>query len=244
MDLLLLFKAIIIITLSLSISNLTQCVGILLYCIYKIYTYYYKAKRTLYFLTDDQCCNADYLRYNLTCENKNCPHKVQWEIISRILKAERSIDIAMYQLTNKDIVKALERAHERRVNIRIIVDKSVFNKAGSLEQAMKLLSAGNILLFLSVIWNCVMQSKYHFFNSGIDVRVLDRGRKLMHHKYCVIDSKSRNGILINGSSNWTHNVGIQESTKYCNKILYRQTLIIFYILFQNFRDSHKTKMCN
>lgn len=59
----------------------------------------------------------------------------------------------MYQLTNDDIIDALLIAHHiRMVTIRIIVDKSMFNKDGSPKEAIaKLLAEGNILLLL--VWN-------------------------------------------------------------------------------------------
>lgn len=85
-----------------------------------------------------------------TCENRHCSHEAKWKIISKIIKAENSIDIVMYQLTNDDIIDALLIAHHiRMVTIRIIVDKSMFNKDGSPKEAIaKLLAEGNILLLL------------------------------------------------------------------------------------------------
>lgn len=48
---------------------------------------------------------------------------------------------------------------------------------------------------------------------GIKVRVLGTsgdGEKLMHNKFCIIDSTSPEGIVINGSLNWTHQVSNYE----------------------------------
>lgn len=123
--------------------------AILLYCIYKIYIYY-KVERTLYLLSGDQCCDADNPHSIRTCKKRNCSHKVKSTIISKISKVNRSIDIAMFQLTNDDITDALLIAHQiRMVKVRIIVDKSMFNKDGSPKEAIaKLLARGNILLLL------------------------------------------------------------------------------------------------
>lgn len=51
---------------------------------------------------------------SLNCENN---------IVKHIDKAEKSIDVAVYSINNKDIVKALKRAHDRGVKIRILTDK-------------------------------------------------------------------------------------------------------------------------
>lgn len=124
----------------------TTIICIILYCIYKVYTYY-KVNITTRFLTDKRICNTRTPLYAHACENKKCPYKVKSEIISKISRARRTIDIAMFAFTNYDIGKAILDAHDRGVNIRIIVDKSMFNKDDSAKGIIKLLlSKGKILL--------------------------------------------------------------------------------------------------
>ena len=51
---------------------------------------------------------------SLGCENN---------IVKSIDKSEKSIDAAVYSINNKDIIKALKRAHTRGVKIRILTDR-------------------------------------------------------------------------------------------------------------------------
>jgi phosphatidylserine/phosphatidylglycerophosphate/cardiolipin synthase-like enzyme len=51
---------------------------------------------------------------SLNCENN---------IVKYIDKAQKSIDAAVYSINNKDIVKALKRAHDRGVKLRILTDR-------------------------------------------------------------------------------------------------------------------------
>lgn len=175
------------------------------YCIYKIYTNN-RVKRITYFLTGDRCCSD---RHSHTCANINCRHKVKREIISKISKAKCSIDIAVFHFTHYDIMTELLIAYDRHVDIRIIVDRSMFTNDGSTQRIIrKLLEKGKIFAFCLEL--CHTVKMLLLLKLGIDVRMLDRRSRLMHHKYCVIDPQSRNGILISGSLNWTKRVSIQE----------------------------------
>lgn len=89
--------------------------------------------------------------------------KCENSIIQRIDKAEKSIDAAVYAINNKDIVKALKKAHERGVKVRILTDR---------------LQAGNK--------NSEVRELYDF---GIKIRVNSK-HKIEHNKFAVFDFDS------------------------------------------------------
>ena len=95
-------------------------------------------------------------------------------IISEIDNAKETIDVAIYSFTSKSILKALLRAHERGVKVRVVMDESGAKNRGS--------------------------AYPYLVKYGIPVRVKrGTGGGLMHHKYAIIDGK----VLITGSFNWT-----------------------------------------
>lgn len=89
--------------------------------------------------------------------------KCENSIIQRINSAEKSIDAAVYAINNKDIVKALKKAHERGVKIRILTDK---------------LQASNK--------NSEVIELYEF---GIKIRVNSK-HKIEHNKFAIFDINS------------------------------------------------------
>lgn len=101
-------------------------------------------------------------------------------IIKRIEGAKKSIDVAMYAFTSSDLAWALVRAHEKGINVRVLLDGDFIKNE---------------------------HSKHNFLSKrGVNVRVdkshLIRPEKIkgcMHHKFAITDNK----ILITGSYNWT-----------------------------------------
>ena len=86
--------------------------------------------------------------------------KCEDSIVQRINKAEKSIDAAVYAINNKDIVKALKKAHNRGVKIRILTDR---------------LQAGN------------RSSRVReLYDYGIKIRVNSK-HKIEHNKFAVFD---------------------------------------------------------
>jgi phosphatidylserine/phosphatidylglycerophosphate/cardiolipin synthase-like enzyme len=83
-------------------------------------------------------------------------------VIREISKAQRTIDVAMYDLTNREISQELIKAKGRRVAIRVFLDGGEGNGRYS-------------------------KGKY-LIGKGIDVRFYD-GSGLMHNKFAVIDDK-------------------------------------------------------
>lgn len=79
------------------------------------------------------------------------------KIISKIAKAKKSIDIAMYSFTNKDLAIAVLKAYQRGISIRIIVDKSVDENEDKHSQVVEMLKNGK--LFDQIVFVCI-----HFAN--------------------------------------------------------------------------------
>lgn len=102
-------------------------------------------------------------------------NKAIHKIKSLIRGAQKTIQLALFTWTRKDLADEVIRAHERGVKVEAVIDRYSGNGAGT-----------KIVEMLE--------------NAGIPVR-LSSGRGLMHHKFAIID----NEILINGSANWTVN---------------------------------------
>jgi len=87
------------------------------------------------------------------------------EIINFIDSAETSIDIEIYVLTSRDVVEALERAKQRGVRIRIIIERNTMGNGN--EEIYKELAA-----------------------KGFNIRYAGSFYKLTHSKYIIIDRKA------------------------------------------------------
>ena len=82
-------------------------------------------------------------------------------VIAEISKAQKTIDIAMYYLSSREIAQELVKAKDRGVKIRVVLDK---------EQETQRYSKGRYLIKEG------LEVKYH------------TGPGLMHNKFAVIDS--------------------------------------------------------
>jgi len=87
---------------------------------------------------------------------------------------KKTLDIAIYTLTNERIFAAIEEVYKRGVKVRIITDDECCKMAGS------------------EIARCAA--------IGIPTKTDDSARANMHHKFAVID----NSVVITGSFNWTN----------------------------------------
>lgn len=83
-------------------------------------------------------------------------------VIAEISKAQKTIDIAMYYLTSREIAQELLKARDRKIDIRIVLDQSQENQTYS-------------------------KSRY-LIKNGIEVRYCVCSG-LMHNKFAVIDGK-------------------------------------------------------
>ena len=109
--------------------------------------------------------------------------KAEESIINAIENAKKSIDIAMFMVTNKKLTNTIKkRAKQGKIQIRLIVDKSYDTEHQKISKVKSLLPQKNISLFTT---KGLAKKKNKF---GI-----------MHAKLIVID----NDIVYLGSTNWT-----------------------------------------
>jgi len=97
------------------------------------------------------------------------------DIIALIDSAETSIDIEMYVFTSRDVIEALERAKNRGVRIRIIIERSTIG--GSNAETFQELAS-----------------------KGFNIRYASSSYKLTHSKFMVVDGKA---VLV-GSHNFSN----------------------------------------
>ena len=84
-------------------------------------------------------------------------------IVSEISKAQKTIDIAMYYLTSREIAQELVKAKDRNVKIRIVLDKS--QETQKFSKSRYLIKRG-------------FEVKYH------------TGSGIMHNKFAIIDNRT------------------------------------------------------
>lgn len=94
-------------------------------------------------------------------------------LISLIDNAQSSVYVAMYTWTNPQLTDAIIRAHNRGINVELILDRGQARGVGKIA-SKRLISAG------VPVW-------------------YSTGRKLLHHKCMWVDEE----VLVNGSANWT-----------------------------------------
>ena len=108
---------------------------------------------------------------------------------SYLIKAIKSIDICLFNITSEQLSDYVTNTIEKGVKVRLIVDGSTFESSGS--QVKKFLAAG---AFVRSSWKPSLMSD----NFSGDKRITN-GDYLMHHKFAIIDES----ILVTGSFNWT-----------------------------------------
>jgi len=101
--------------------------------------------------------------------------EVKPAILTLISEAEKEIDIEVYILTDQDVIKALQRAETRGVEVRIILDP---NQTSNLKNVDQLKNRG-----VEIKWYPVTKPAQ------------------MHRKVAIFDKKK----VFLGSTNWTHN---------------------------------------
>lgn len=111
----------------------------------------------LIFILIPLVCFADNIKAYFS-PNGRCMNAV----ISEINMAQATIDIAMYYFTSREIARALVKAKEHHVEVRVILDKS--QEEQSFSKSRYLLQRG-------------FKVKYH------------TGEGLMHNKFTVIDGR-------------------------------------------------------
>ncbi len=101
--------------------------------------------------------------------------RVEDHIIKAIDDTRSTIDIAIFNLTSRNIAGALEKAKERGVKIRIIADSGQEEGERSLVYSLR--------------------------SRGCDIKSIHGKKKgIMHNKFAILDKK----VLVTGSYNWTY----------------------------------------
>ncbi len=95
------------------------------------------------------------------------------KILGELAKAKRSIQVAMFTLTDQDLGDALIAAHKRGVHVKVALD--YYTAGGSSKKIAQQLTQAGLPPKISL------------------------GAQLLHHKWALID----NATLITGSTNWT-----------------------------------------
>ncbi|AGS07044.1 phospholipase D family protein [Candidatus Profftella armatura] len=117
----------------------------------------------IFFLTLPIFSNSNFFNHNNNIEVGFSPGNAKKIVLNAIQEAKKSIEIAAYSFTNKDIAKILVKSYKKGINIRIIADK----KANS--------------------------GKYtavtYLANNNIPIR-LNNNYAIMHNKFIIIDHKS------------------------------------------------------
>jgi hypothetical protein len=101
--------------------------------------------------------------------------EIKQRIISEINNARQSVYLAMAWFTDRDIASAFIEAKKRNVTVDVVLSSNAQN-----ETVKQMFRGANI--------------NVHAFETGDE-------RGMMHHKFCLIDSK----ISINGSFNYSYN---------------------------------------
>ena len=101
-------------------------------------------------------------------------NKVALNVLKQQLRsAQKSIRVAMFTFTHKELAQELVEAKKRGVKVEVLLDRQASQNAGS--KVTALLRQEKVPLKIS------------------------KGKELLHHKFCWIDGDT----LINGSLNWT-----------------------------------------
>ena len=102
----------------------------------------------------------------------NNPNKLN-KIIEKLESAKTSLDIAMYTLTNIQLINTILQCLKNKVKIRIVLDYQMTQKFGYFLQDLLM--------------------------NGISIKTNDNPEENMHHKFAIIDKK----FVFNGSLNWS-----------------------------------------
>lgn len=97
--------------------------------LFGLFWWYYYCVRTIIdvrFVRVDDCRNLkNPNNHRILCKNKYCAVKLMNKILRAIRSAENSIDIAMFNFTNQQLIQCVLRASNRGVKIRVLMDKSM-----------------------------------------------------------------------------------------------------------------------
>lgn len=121
------------------------------------------------------------------------PSNVSFRHVLRLLDgAERSLDVCVYTVTDRQIRERILAAHARRVRVRIVTDdKKAFDQGSAI---FPLAQAGVPI---------VVAEQEEGWAPSNSPGARDGGgarERHMHHKFALVDGR----VLLTGSFNWTH----------------------------------------
>lgn len=114
-------------------------------------------------MDDVDCSNLNsYRNHRVRCESKYCPEKMMSKISDLIKSAEHSIDIAMYNLTNRKIVNSILEIRKHNKPVRLIMDRSALEGLDDHRVLTDLKEAGekNTVFCLHFYYQFHAQSEY------------------------------------------------------------------------------------
>ncbi len=122
------------------------------------------------------------------------PDNLEETIVNFIDEAKETLDIAVQELESEEIARAIVRARQRGVRIRMVLegDYLIADRAVSdpFDMLLKEKNESNRFL-LAVLWR-----------AGVDVRT-DYNPKIFHQKFIVRDFDETRSALLTGSTNFT-----------------------------------------
>jgi phosphatidylserine/phosphatidylglycerophosphate/cardiolipin synthase-like enzyme len=104
-------------------------------------------------------------------------------IVREIDQAKQELLVAVYAFTSGELARALIRAKNRGISVRVIIDREF--DLGNEKSKGKFLASQRIPVRRI---------------AGVKLTTTDRERGLMHQKFAVIDRR----VVFTGSYNWTH----------------------------------------
>jgi phosphatidylserine/phosphatidylglycerophosphate/cardiolipin synthase-like enzyme len=140
-------------------------------------------------------------------------NSVKYKIIEEIQKAQKSINLVMWQFTDKDIADALIKKAKENISVKIIAEDLVADSKGSNLPYIKDMAIQNKLKNIEI----VLDTKS---NNEIDLSKLRPGfSAFIHHHFMIIDDKN----VIFGTNNWS-NWGFYKNDE--DTIITNNTLIL------------------
>ncbi len=131
---------------------------------------------------------------------------IQKTLINTINHAQRNILVQAYLFTDDDVANALVRAHQRGVNVEILMDAQMVDG-----------SKGSDVL--------------RFYEAGIPVRLETRYENA-HNKIMIFDHDTDNALVVTGSYNFTYSAQKRNAE---NVVLIRRAPELVQRYVQNWR---------